>query len=188
MDDEKIAELCTRIYNNHRQAIDLIIEKRADPRARVVQKAAELLESDSLDWDTRALNLSCIFWPRVWNEIVPPICADGKRAPNGLLRFVLNVAHKEVYLELFIAPSTDIDQREQLVDAISKRGSDHGFRLRSQTPGKQWTTVYSKRIAKSPEGVTDDDKTIAEIAGLVEDLNTRAENMTVFLREFFLTA
>lgn len=82
MDDPKIDELCRAIYRNHRQAIELIIE-RGSPGPPGRDSFLEWLQR-STDWTVhRHGKNQIIFSPSDWSAIDTParILPDGKKEP-----------------------------------------------------------------------------------------------------------
>lgn len=186
MSDEKIEDLCNTIYRKHRQALDLIFDRRGDPRARVIQAVTDILNEHEISWDIRATKYKCVFWPTAWNDLVPDIGTAGKRAPKGFLRFTLNAWPGQLYLETIVAPSSDPEVRGELLDAIADRGTSYGFKKLSKSPGKEWATVYSTHCARNKDGLVDDEKTLDAIKKLIDDLAKRSVKMTELLKEVFV--
>ena len=79
MNDPKIDELCQRIYKNHRQALDLIIE-RGRPTSGVLAEAENILEEDSR-WEVVARPSNGLdFMLKEWLAWLPPLALKGQFA------------------------------------------------------------------------------------------------------------
>jgi hypothetical protein len=75
MNDPEIDALCQRIYKNHRQALDLIIE-RGRPASRVLVEAAMVLREDTRWHVFNQTNNYIAFVPKAWLEWLPPLCLE----------------------------------------------------------------------------------------------------------------
>lgn len=185
MDDPKIDELCDRIYRNHRQALELIFERKGDARAGLIRYLVEQLDSDRMQWSMHATKYGCGVWPAAWDSLIPPVCTYGKRSPHGLVRMSVSAYPRQIWVEFFISPSSDSEIRQQLLDAVLERGADFGLRVRSKSPGPEWTTIYSKSWLKRKDGLSDDEDARSALDKLASELSERAERMTPLLEQVF---
>ncbi len=185
MDDEEINELCERIYRNHRQALDLIFEKRGDPRQRLVTAFCDAIHTDSTYWALHRASLSCEYAPLQWQELLPPIALSGKLEPKPVIRCGLWVGQQGATAYVHMTPSSDSEERTRIVDAIKGADRRFGFRLSRQKTGEEWTTVYNYRIIRNKDGLVDDDETIEKFRDAAAHMRERTEKMTPFLESLF---
>ncbi|USN98295.1 MAG: PD-(D/E)XK nuclease family protein [Phycisphaeraceae bacterium] len=189
MDDPKIDELVDRIYRNHRQALDLIFERRSDPRVRLTAVFADRLKEIESDWimgDVRASGFG--FFPCEWKSIVPPIYQHDGLAPEAWLfgAFRVGPRGRRAWIEFIAGPTTDQETRDNLIEAIRLAGPDSGFELSRKKTTKVWTRIQTITVARSHADVLDDDQnTIELIRRSAEQLPRTVEQMTTFLRGHF---
>ena len=185
MDDEKIDALVERIYRQHRVALDLIFDRKGDPRKRVAAAFAELLRSDGDFWLVHESGYGCMFMPREWEDIVPAGSKHSPLSTHGLLKGALRVLPSSCYLTIHVGPHTDEQVREALTAAIVERGGEFGLKpKRGVSP--VWWRVLAKRVFKpETDEVVDDDDTLEAIASLAESLRPTMEKVTPLLRDVF---
>ena len=70
--ESEVQELCRRLYQNHRRALDLIFENRPDRAARVSQVIQGYIESQDDLISEYFSNTRVHFIPRCMNDILPP--------------------------------------------------------------------------------------------------------------------
>jgi hypothetical protein len=195
MDDPTIAELCRRIYRNHRQALDLIIEHMDTPQTELLAEVERGLTSQPefaglLVTRRTGSYITCA--PREWPGLLPPICTDRADRPWEWLSFTITVyARESVYLELYIGPTSDPLPRERLLNAFRERpelGLSHRAPDRLRLNARR--TLWSRRVHAWKENEELDvpaavRATLTAIAS--PETRTRLEATTAVLRELFGT-
>ena len=77
MEDEKLVEICNKIYAKHRKALDLIFEHRIDGRTRLVDIVKDTLlslsEENVITTEAIANTNSLAFHTSAMNEQLPPL-------------------------------------------------------------------------------------------------------------------
>lgn len=130
MSESDIAELCRKIYKQHRQAIDLIYEHRPDLRSEIedfikqlIQETAqqENIEQDSID--KRWIR----FVPQEWDNLAFQKTCDGWTESRRILLFEFWNEPQKLELRLVIGPGdikikeTIYQELEALNIAVSKK-------------------------------------------------------------------
>jgi hypothetical protein len=185
MDDPKIDELCERIYKNHRQALELIFERRPDARRRLVTIFADELESQDDYWSVSRAALSCDYLPLSWLEIQPAVARTGKIGPNALIRCYLWIGPTGSAAVVHVTPATNAQVRARLIEAIRADGDTHGFRVTQKKSGDEWSAVFNMRIVKSKNPLEADDETEEKFRAAARKMREVTERMTPFLEAHF---
>ncbi len=82
MNDPQIDELCQTIYKNHRQAIDLIMERIGSPRAQLVGVAADVIRGDA-NWRYLGRTQRLVrTWPAEWEGVMPQLGTSKNLPPE----------------------------------------------------------------------------------------------------------
>lgn len=140
MTDSDIAELCRKIYAEHKDALDLIFQHRPDERETISQTVAEFVRQDEL----LKLNFASVsgvqFFPHTWLEIPALQVASREwQSPDLVVRFFLQIS-TNVRMTLIIGPSDNDQIRRQLFDLLTGQS----FSLDGARLGRKWSTVYRK--------------------------------------------
>lgn len=108
MSESDIAELCRKIYKEHRQAIDLIYEHRPDMRSNVEEYLSQLIQEFA---EPENLELDSIqgkwirFAPKEWDELAfQNTCGSGWSKKQRLLLFEFWNEPQSLELRLVIGP------------------------------------------------------------------------------------
>ncbi len=100
MNDEKIDELCQRIYKNHRQALDLIWERVGSPASGVLAEATKVVREDARWHVFYQTGKNMAFVPKAWLEWLPPLGLDQKDDPRSWI--ILRLRLLDNMLELIV--------------------------------------------------------------------------------------
>ena len=139
--DSEIAELCRRIYQRHKRALDLIYEHRPDRVALVQQFIGAMIEDDPdlvLDQATKSY---VRFVPREWDT-------EGLRqgvgwSPSGrMLLFETISDYRGIVLKLYLGPGP-IAVRRRLFEAALRSNE---FRPSSKTLNKKWNDLVKSQV------------------------------------------
>jgi hypothetical protein len=123
MDDAKLDELCRRIYQNHRRAIDLITERIGSREREIVNHMASIVETDSQAYRVFWRSKDAVgFIPAIWLDALPAIARANSRDKRVWfsLYFGLRQSHGRlaVYFSIWITPTTNDRSRTKLVEAL----------------------------------------------------------------------
>lgn len=147
MTDSDIADLCRKIYDEHKDALDLIFQHMPDEREFISNLLVQLIngnQSLGLNWS----GLSGVqFYPTEWLDIQELQVADPEVQPPALvLRLFFHIrSQSSVTLKLMILPSQGETVRQGIFDLLKQQP----FALSSARLGKKWSTVYSKVFIKN---------------------------------------
>lgn len=141
MDDPKIDELCERIYKNHRQAIELIVDQVSAGRPPLLAGVEEVVKSQEDRWKVlhrTGRNIS--FIPLNWYEMLPAIGARPRFDSRGWLYITLWCHGTRCHINIVCQGVTDDELREQCVECLTQ--SDRfGFRRRKKSLARGWNSL-----------------------------------------------
>ena len=139
--DAELDNLCRRIYEKHRRAIDLIVARIPDKQAVIQQAIVKMVEETPgirLRWHSRR-ELS--FHPEEWD--VPALqYAGGKEAPALIFQFHIHNSATEMKLLLELRRASE-ERRHPLFNMAMAHGKPFrsmGGKLR------HWNALYSRLI------------------------------------------
>lgn len=140
--ESEISELCQRIYEKHREALDLIYEHRPDRQ----QFSSQLLqqwvkERDDLEFDSSSKTYTR-FIPK---SIDVALLKNGAGwTPTGrMLLFELNTTAYDVTVRLYIGPGP-VDLRQRLYEmAVAKKPLFKSSYTKLQP---KWNAIYSRKL------------------------------------------
>ena len=184
MDDPTIDELCQRIYRNHRQAIDLIVERGRPNIRAVVDSLAEMLNADD-DLTVLSTNAarSVFFLPKNWLQILPPV-RDGHASVEPTQWFCgeFYVYDTQCELWLFACPTKDREIRENVIQRLINNPEEFGFRHSFKKISPQWTTIYKRAIKVDLTEGADIDAIVEKARLALDDLKERMNRALPALR------
>ncbi len=159
VENTEIDELCLRIYQKHRRALDLIYERRPDRQETIRMFLFKLIEAEpELILDDSG-KTSIRFSVKDWEV---PILKQGKGwTPSGrILLFQFTNSIDKLKLALYIGPGPE-NTRQELFEFAHKQPP-----LKPQkTLSKLWSVIYSRSFATSrPYEEMSEDEIEAEIS------------------------
>lgn len=158
MPNNEIAELCRKIYAEHRHAIDLIFEHRPEGGEDIFDKVRELVvANDSLELDAPDdLGIRRIrFAVRAWDALPSMKTSTAWTSSNRILLFEVqnNVNDNQVVrLKLYIGPTID-PVRGRLLEYVR----EHSEAFRAGKQGEKWMQVYSTDLLTADD-MTEEDR------------------------------
>lgn len=179
MDDEKLSELCQRIYKNHRQALDIIWKYTPPMGSDAQQVLSEILKSDDRWEVTNAANGGLNVFPLQWYDWLP-LCGDH-------YQFYVNLRARESKITFvpWVGSMDDANLYERVVMELREKGPECGFN------NTQAHVVYPRgnRIASretlviwSDEEELKEDAFRHRIESKLNDLYSRLEKLAAILR------
>ncbi|MGP1345484.1 MAG: PD-(D/E)XK nuclease family protein [Phycisphaerales bacterium] len=170
MEDETIAELCQRIYKNHRQAIDLIIEHAATGGSEVLSIVREILDAQPDRWCTHNQTGSLIeFMPKAWLDILPPIGSRASKDEQTWLTMRFVVAKSEHRIVIGTHPVTDSEARNNIVAKFRPFYESRATKAFKATGKSDWKRLADLWSSPRTEAQIDDPEAIH--ATLVTEFN-----------------
>lgn len=186
MPDPDIDALCERIYKNHRQAIDLILERFGDPRAEFIRRVGKYLEERPDSWAIYQETSTVIrFMPAEWrNSILDAQSGSDRPTLHALIRFNPRVA----FLRIVLEPLSDEQLHEDLIEEISKRGDTFGFSPNRSLRPKRRNAVWAQTLARDRGGLDPNDNLLETALEEIDRLYDRLKKMESFVRPFIESA
>ena len=148
MNDERIDELCERIWKNHRVALQLIYDRVGSPGAGIQDTAERAVRSDT-EWHCfYGAGGSVDFIPADWVHWVPDVGIDYKKHPKSWIICRFQVDGEKLVFYIEIRRTQDASVRTGVVKALLAETNNFGFikpRKRSVL-GDQYTRVTGKDV------------------------------------------
>lgn len=162
MDDPQIDELCQRIYKNHRQAIELIVERGRWRHGGVTGLIRGVLEADERWYITPRYTRRerwVDFYPRAWQEWLPPISTRGDR-DNW---FTWGFSCEEDHLQFWCGPwnTSDNSLRERVIERLTRDPQEFGMSRGRTSAG--WTQLLRTVPARWDDGPPDDEQLLEAV-------------------------
>jgi len=149
MDNKELDDLCRRIYQNHRQALDVIWERVGNPEAAAFGEVVATVEQDprwDLLWHT---GKKLDFMPKTWRKWLPSF------GPDDYYPFCVHVRSSEEDLAytIFVGPMDDDARRKKIVAKLREEATNCGFkRTKASEVGGNWARIAAvETILKWPE-------------------------------------
>lgn len=175
MEDKKLVDLCNRIYEKHKLAIDLInqnsvvtnnVIRYKNALIEVIEKKSDLGLVKTEDKYKNHLSFSSNHMSDYIQQAFPNV---GK-----LIEYSIGFAEEDVYLRLQILPNDNKPARDGLYKELYLEKSIFPL-AKNEKPGTQsWTSVFSKKLL-SKNDVTKDDESIETKVEIVK------KNFSLFL-------
>lgn len=183
MNDEKIDELCRRIYKNHRQALDLIWERVGSPESAIIADVENALNQDGR-WHVCYRSSKYIeFVPTTWLAWLPTIGSED----NPSYSVLVHVRSKETKLQhiLYVGPMNNAAKREEIIKKLREACQACGLK-RSQASeiAENWARVTAANpFLEWGEGEEPDDGTIhAKVKTMLDGLYPKLEKLALVLK------
>lgn len=186
MDDPKIDELCQRIYKNHRQAIELIVERVGTGSMRLLAIAENVIcEKD--DWlVVRRTSSHLRFVPKGWIDLLPPIGKEATVSHRLWLNLGFGLKSSRLICHFAVRPTTDVEVRRKVIDRLIEQHEEFGFTnfvKDGQQIGSHYTQLGQETVAMWKDDEEMDDETIADLVRKkLDQLATRLAGVPDALR------
>jgi hypothetical protein len=189
MDDEKIVELCQRIYKNHRQALQLIYEHAGSPATSLLGEIERVIDEHPAGWHVVNKTSKLIsFVPKAWLALFPPI---GSRPSFDrrcwiVLQFVIGPT--KAFFGASAWPTLDPELRQNVVRRLTDNPKEFGFRLLLKETSDRFSRFGRESIGTWPEEDGPDEEAIlAAVRKKLDDLVSRLATLPEKLRLIFET-
>lgn len=145
--DSEIAELCRRIYQKHKRALDLIYEHRPSLRDDLSRLLLALVNSDPDFVIDESSRQSLRFAHRAWDTA---LLKQGTAWKSGrILQFEFQHQPRQLDLVLFVSPGPS-EVRQALVNAA--RAHKPPFTV-GKGQGGDWTTIFRRTFLRASDYV-----------------------------------
>ena len=145
MSDSEIAQLCQKIYRQHKRALDLIIEHCPDLQADLAEMCRALIHDAAEEHHLKEdlFEKEYIrFYPAEWAEIPAWKSAEGWTPSNGILLFEFHNYDDRLLLVLQLGPGA-----EETRNIIRTFMQDHlGLFADTDPELQEWTTLWREEI------------------------------------------
>ena len=180
MDDPKIDELCQRIYKNHRQAVQLILERAASFKSEIIARLEGILSADERWTIVHRSPSSLYFMPTAWRGLLPPI-GRWFKDERFWIAFEFRMEEHRCQFYVYGCPTTDSRLREAVLIRLTQNPDEFGFKFATKIMYPQWTQIYRKRLGQwkredpHPDALAENakralDQLASKIAGVPEAL------------------
>jgi PD-(D/E)XK nuclease superfamily len=183
MNDEKVDELCRRIYKNHRQALDLIWERVGSPKSAAFGEVVNVVEADvrwrSWHESTNYISLQ----PKIWLEWLPPFdIGEDKK-----WWFLVDLRHdgRNLRYSIWVGPMEDATKRKEIITKLRDEIPKFGFeRTRAREFHRQWSRISAnERVLEWGEDEEPEPDVIRDaLKKALDELYSRLEKMTSVLK------
>ncbi len=148
LNNPEIDQLCADIYRKHKNAIDLIMERRGDPRMLILERVKTYIDSRE-DLLPVLMTMSQMeFIPKEWESLIPIPPKQFERLPFAVL-----IKSRERYASLLVSIMPgDQKVRQWLFDCTQEGidGDSDGPRfLKKKTLFDKYCRIYKKEILKA---------------------------------------
>lgn len=145
--ESEIAELCQRIYKEHKLALDLIFEHRPDERGQIMEIIKNLItENQDLRLDTASKTL-IRFAPQEW-YVEPFTQGQGWTASGQMLLFECYHSGDNLKIVLYLGPGPE-NLRQMLFSMAM--GNTPPFRCQSRSLKTKYNSIYSRKLLQSKD-------------------------------------
>lgn len=154
MDDPKIDELVDRIYRNHRQALDLIFERKSDPRANLVRTFIETLQTEVPDLIVNGGAYGKAFAPQSFARFFEGIAENGLYR-NAQLHGHIHAWHRRLSTWISYRATEHSEQEEEALRVFRSHPKLVNLKKLEKSSDRK-KPIYSFRIIESKDGLLDD--------------------------------
>ncbi len=130
MTDERIDELCKRIYKNHRQALQLIWERVGSPASGVMAEVESVLQDDPRWHVAWQGNTMVFFVPTTWLEWVPPLGLDYKDEPRAWIALYFYWSEGKLVFSFEVRRCANVAMRKRIAEFLIAEAPKCGFKPR----------------------------------------------------------
>ncbi len=171
MDDPKIDELCQTIYKNHRQAIDLIIERTKAGRSEALSAVEDYIRSNKDRWVfLNATTRNVSFLPKAWYAVMPKISSRPRKDPRSWLWWDVWCHNGACKWRLCCGFVKDAALRQQIVDDLTHPDAGFGLKPRKKALSVGWNSLGLRNIDKWGEDEPDPVTLIAKLDKVLEKI------------------
>lgn len=164
MDDAIIDDLCRKIYKNHRQAIDLIVERALTSDSISMQVVKDTLEAQGDRWEVHLSTDARIrFGPQGWTECFPPIGHDKRfDARLWLQASFAEERRKGLVFRVTLTPCADSQTRERIARRLVENPKEFGLRpaFRNAIAQQRWAQLCAEVVLNERQLEASDEQVI----------------------------
>lgn len=162
MDDPKIDELVDRIYRNHRQALDLIFERKSDPQRALVAAFIDALCGHLPELIVQGGNHRKSYAPASMADVVKGIDPEQKIYRTAQIHGHVRAWPKKFSTWISYRAPDEAEAHARVVSAMKANPGLLSLE-KIESPAKIKQAVYTHRILHSNEGLLDSDDAIEKV-------------------------
>jgi hypothetical protein len=175
--DDELRELCQKIYQNHRLAIDLINEYATGPESELLEVAAARIRANPR-WRLLKIKSSTLQAGYVpWISILPKIDMEGWAPP--WIRLELRIRRNQVSARIRAIGTNDIVLRRRIIERLVADPKEFGFKTPFKEFNDERTLLASDYLLRWKDDTTPDTSRFAELVDRkLEDFERRLDKAT----------
>jgi len=128
MTNEKLDELCQRIYKTHRRALDLIFDRAGSIGSGILAAAETALKEDPRWHVFNFFDRRIFFVPKSWIEWLPPVGLDDKENPQAWIVFRFYVYSEMLEFVIQVRKTSNQSKRNEIVKKLISELPKFGFK------------------------------------------------------------
>ncbi len=146
MSDSEIAQLCRKIYKQHRQALDLIYEHRPDFQSEISDFLQQLIEKDQIHNIVKddSVKKMIRFAPRKWDDLAFQKTCQGWTSSRRTLLFQFWNVPEYLGLGLYVGPGNETMKHK--IYEIIKEVRVPGIKTNPKIKENNWNEVFAVKI------------------------------------------
>jgi len=188
MENPEIDKLCQQIYDNHRQALGLIMARCGSPSSELVGRIRKWIEERPGEWllvTTKQTEVE--FIPAAWNKMLPPVGnpKPEKFAREHWMKMVLRASSGHLRLYVVVRPTTNAVMRRRALERLLNDKNEFGFTAKKLT--NEWTTILSEELCELPDdGKPEEFETVIQcVEKRLEDFLTKTADLPAAMKALF---
>lgn len=187
MDDPKIAELCQRIYKNHRQALQLIYEHAGSPAAGIIASIESTIAEHPGAWHVvNRTSRRIDFVPEAWRQLLPPIGSRPTFDARDWIILRFELLAKKGFFGAVVCPTKDLELRKGAIERLTADQKEFGFRLFFKTTSERFSKIGRETIGKwSEDDGPDEEEVLSSVSKKLDELATRLDGVPAALGPLF---
>ncbi len=184
MKDERLDELCQRIYKNHRQALDLIWARVRVLKSAFFSEVMDDLKNDDRWYVFLDKHDYIQFVPRTWIGWLPPLGDYDNDKPQYWISGQLDANKGEVNFNVFIASMIDKDLQSTIITKLRKEGPGCGFKSSRSQKVDAWHWIFAKeRVSEWAKDEEPETAVIrADVKQKLDELYPKFEKLAAVLK------
>lgn len=187
MENEEIDRLCQTIYRNHRQAIDLILERVGPGVGQVISQIEQLIREDERWEIVQRSGLGVRFMPVGWSDWLPPIGKESTIGSTKWLTFVFRVSKNGCSSFLSVRPTMDDKLRQRVIDRLTNDPNEFGlntFFKDKSNMGTRFTNLGRRGVLNwKGEGDPDQEKLAKRVRRRLDELAANVAELPSVIQE-----
>lgn len=167
MEDEKLDELCQRIYKTHRRALDLIYERAGVGQSAVLRAVADWAGASEEYELLVSTSNEVKFAPKAWVGVLPEIAKRPTHQSLWVLLLVL-MQKQQCRLWVQVVPTSDPDTRQAAIERMVDDPKEFGLKPSMRPIPPKWTQLDSHTVVRWKEEEPDPEVVLEKLQALLD--------------------